>query len=191
ATLCAAACFGARLPAERGRAWLWETWRFVKQIFPLLVVGVFLVGVLRQLIQPEWIEALAGRNDVTANAVAVAFGVFMYFPTLVEVPVAHMFRDLGMHPGPLLAYLMSDPELSLQSMLMVAAVIGRAKTFAYVALVAGFSIAAGLLYGAYVDGVHLGLIALGLLGCLASIAVVLTALNGRRSRALPLKGEHA
>ena len=163
----------------------------MKQIFPLLVVGVFLVGVLRQLIQPEWIQGLAGRNDVLANTVAVAFGVFMYFPTLVEVPVARMFLDLGMHPGPLLAYLMSDPELSLQSMLMVAAVIGRAKTFAYVALVATFSIAAGLLYGAYVDGVHVGLIALGLLGCLASIAVVLTALNGRRSRAIPLKGEHA
>jgi len=26
--------------------WLWESWRFVKQIFPLLVVGVFLVGVI-------------------------------------------------------------------------------------------------------------------------------------------------
>jgi len=25
---------------------LWESWKFVKQIFPLLVVGVFLVGVI-------------------------------------------------------------------------------------------------------------------------------------------------
>jgi len=58
----------------------------------------------------------------------VLIGVFMYFPTLVEVPVAHMFLDLGMHRGPLLAYLMADPALSLQSMLMVAAIIGRAKT---------------------------------------------------------------
>ena len=33
-----------------------------------------------------------------------------------------------MHRGPLLAYLMADPALSLQSMLMVAAIIGRAKT---------------------------------------------------------------
>ena len=68
---------------------------------------------------------------------AVVFGVFMYFPTLVEVPVARMFLDLGMHPGALLAYLMADPELSLQSILMVAAVIGRAKTFAYVGLGGG------------------------------------------------------
>jgi uncharacterized protein len=85
--------------------------------------------------------------------VAVLFGVFMYFPTLVEVPVARMFLDLGMHPGPLLAYLMADPELSLQSMLMVAAVIGRQKTAAYVALVAVFSVCAGWLFGAWTDGV--------------------------------------
>jgi uncharacterized membrane protein YraQ (UPF0718 family) len=105
----------------------------------------------RQLIRPEWIESLAGQNDLQGNAVAVAFGVFMYFPTLVEVPVARMFLDLGMHPGPLLAYLMADPELSLQSMLMVAAVIGRRKAFAYVVLVAVFSLSAGWLYGSWVD----------------------------------------
>jgi uncharacterized protein len=77
--------------------WLWETWRFVKQIFPLLIAGVFAVGVIRPLIRPEWIEALAGSNTVLGNFVGVVFGVFMYFPTLVEVPVARMFLDLGMH----------------------------------------------------------------------------------------------
>lgn len=144
--------FARQLPAEDWQGWLWEAWRFVKQIFVVLVVGVFIVGMVRQVIQPEWIENLAGSNSVQANAVAVGFGVFMYFPTLVEVPVARMFLDLGMHPGPLLAYLMADPELSLQSMLMVAAVIGRKKTAAYVGLVASFSIVAGLLFGAWVDG---------------------------------------
>lgn len=144
--------FARLLPAEDWQGWLWEAWRFVKQIFVVLVVGVFIVGMVRQVIQPEWIENLAGSNSVQANAVAVGFGVFMYFPTLVEVPVARMFLDLGMHPGPLLAYLMADPELSLQSMLMVAAVIGRKKTAAYVGLVASFSIVAGLLFGAWVDG---------------------------------------
>ena len=69
----------------------------MKQIFVLLVVGVFIVGMVRQVIRPEWIESLAGSNTVPANA--VGFGVFMYFPTLVEVPVARMFLDLGMHPA--------------------------------------------------------------------------------------------
>jgi len=149
--LAAVAHFARWLDADALRSWAWESWRFVKQIFLLLVAGVFIVGVVRQWIRPEWIQALAGRNDLQGNAAAVAFGVFMYFPTLVEVPVARMLLDMGMHRGPLLAYLMADPELSLQSMLMVAAVIGRRKTATYVGLVALFSIAAGLLYGGWVD----------------------------------------
>jgi len=182
--------FARQLEAARLHAWLWESWRFVKQIFPLLVVGVFAVGVIRQVIEPAWIQGLAGQNDLTANAVAVLFGVFMYFPTLVEVPVARMFLDLGMHPGPLMAYLMSDPELSLQSMLMVAAIIGRKKTAAYVALVAIFSMAAGMIYGAWVDGASLAWIGLGLVASAAVLATVVR-LNGRRPRSVRLKGEHA
>jgi hypothetical protein len=92
-----------------------------------------------------------------------------------------MFLDLGMHRGPLLAYLMADPELSLQSILMVAAVIGRAKTSAYVALVAVFSIAAGLLYGAWVDGVNPAWIALGLAAFLGVLAALLAWMQARRS----------
>jgi len=151
-----------RLEADAWRAWLWESWRFVKQIFALLVVGVFVVGVIRQLIQPEWIQNLAGSNTLPANVVAVVFGVFMYFPTLVEVPIAKMFLSLGMHPGPLIAYLMADPELSLQSILITASIIGKAKAWTYVGWVALFSTLSGLAYGAWVDGMS-GWILAGLL----------------------------
>lgn len=71
----------------------------------------------------------------------------MYFPTLVEVPIAKMFLDLGMARGPLLAYLLSDPELSLQSILVLNGVMGRKKTFTYVSLVVVFSTLAGYLFG--------------------------------------------
>jgi len=150
------------------RDWLWESWRFVKQIFPLLAVGVFLVGSIRPLIQAEWIEAVAGRNTPLGNLAGVAFGVFMYFPTLVEVPIARMFLDLGMHPGPLLAYLMADPELSLQSILIVSAIIGPWKAWTYVGWVALFSMLAGLLYGAWIDGLGLAPV-LGWLGAFLAL----------------------
>lgn len=128
--------------------WLWETWRFIKQILPLLIVGVFLAGTLKAVLPEEWIRSLAGRNTLGANLVGVGFGVFMYFPTLVEVPVARMFLDLGMHRGPLLAYLMADPELSLQSILVTGRILGVKKTTAYVAMVSVFSTIAGLSFGA-------------------------------------------
>jgi len=159
-----------QLNENETRDFLWETWRFVKQIFPLLIVGVFAVGVIRELIKPEWIQAVAGENTVMGNFVGVVFGVFMYFPTLVEVPIAQMFLDLGMHRGPLLAYLISDPELSLQSILITASIIGRRKAWVYVAWVSLFSTLAGLLYGAWVNGTSLGLVALYLVIFLVLLA---------------------
>jgi uncharacterized membrane protein YraQ (UPF0718 family) len=178
--------FARQLAADEWRAWLWEAWRFVKQIFVLLVAGVFLVGMVRQVIDPKWIETLAGSNTLLANVVAVGFGVFMYFPTLVEVPVARMFLDLGMHPGPLLAYLMADPELSLQSMLMVAAVIGRTKTAAYVGMVALFSVGAGLIYGAWVDGLGRTPLVLALVLILAAMGGSLAWLRHRQRATVPV-----
>jgi len=136
--------------AEERQEWLWETWRFVKMIIPLLIVGVFLASVARALIPAHWIQTLAGRNTIWANFAGVVFGVFMYFPTLVEVPVAQTFLALGMHRGPLLAYLLADPELSLQSILITNTVIGKTKTAVYVALVAVFSTLAGLIFGWFV-----------------------------------------
>lgn len=149
-----------RLSEAEQRDFLWESWRFVKQIFPLLVVGVFIVGLVRVIIRPEWIEALAGSNSLQGNLAGVIFGVFMYFPTLVEVPIAKMFLSLGMHRGPLLAYLMADPELSLQSILITSTIIGRLKVWVYVFWVALFSTLAGLIYGSWVDGASMGRIAL-------------------------------
>ncbi|MEN8242576.1 MAG: permease [Chloroflexota bacterium] len=128
-------------------SWLWETWKFVKQIFPLLVAGVFLAGVVKVLIPAEWVQNLAGENTIAANFIGVVFGVFMYFPTLVEVPIAKMFMDLGMHRGPLLAYLISDPELSIQSIMVTGKILGRKKTAVYVVLVSIFSTLAGYLFG--------------------------------------------
>jgi uncharacterized membrane protein YraQ (UPF0718 family) len=151
AILLASIAYVARnyLTREELADWLYEAWRFVKQIFPLLIAGVFVAGMVRSIVPEDWIRALAGENTIWANALGVLFGVFMYFPTLVEVPIARMFLDLGMHKGPLLAYLLADPELSLQSILVTGKIMGRQKTVAYVSLVAMFSTVAGYLFGLF------------------------------------------
>jgi uncharacterized membrane protein YraQ (UPF0718 family) len=145
-------------------------------------VGVFFVGVIRVIIRPEWIEALAGQNTLLGNLAGVIFGVFMYFPTLVEVPIAKMFLSLGMHRGPLLAYLMADPELSLQSILITSAIIGKLKVWVYVFWVALFSTLAGLIYGAWVDGTSLWWIALYLGLFLAALGIGLWLMNRRNEK---------
>ncbi|NMC45506.1 MAG: permease [Chloroflexi bacterium] len=171
-----------KLGAQEVRDFLWETWKFIKQIFPLLIVGVFVVGVVRGLIKPEWIESIAGSNTVLGNFIGVVFGVFMYFPTLVEVPIAQMFLNLGMHRGPLLAYLISDPELSLQSILITATIIGKLKAWVYVAWVALFSTLAGLIYGAWVDGTSLATLLLYLVLFISLLVAAGWVLRDRKKR---------
>lgn len=164
--------------------WLWEAWRFVAQIFPLLLAGVFAVGIIRRFIRPEWVEAVAGSNTLFGNLAGVVFGVFMYFPTLVEVPIAKMFLSLGMHRGPLIAYLMADPELSLQSILVTASIIGKKKAWTYVGWVALFSTLSGLIYGAWVDGAGLWLLGGYLTAFIAALSTALYLLS-RRDKPAP------
>jgi len=99
-----------------------------------------------------------------------------------------MFLTLGMHPGPLIAYLMADPELSLQSILITAAIIGKLRAWTYVGLVALFSTVAGLTIGAWVDGMPGWQLAAVVLGFVAGFVGVLHLIEGRRRAA---RGENA
>ncbi|NHJ00739.1 MAG: permease [Candidatus Heimdallarchaeota archaeon] len=128
-------------------AWMMETWIFIKSIFPLIISGVVIAGFVRFFIPPEIIVGLVGSNTVLANLIGVLFGVLMYFPTLMEVPVARIFLDLGMARGPLLAYLLADPELSLQSILVTRKYLGDRKNTVYIILVTIVTTISGLIFG--------------------------------------------
>ncbi len=141
---------------EEGKEWMLETWDFVKKIMLYIIIGVFIAGVLQELIPPSFIQNLVGQNTVLANSIGVSFGIVAYFPTLMEVPIAKMFLNLGMSRGVLLAYLLADPELSIQSILVVNKYIGLKKNLVYVAMVAVLCILAGLLFGLIVTGEPIG-----------------------------------
>jgi hypothetical protein len=135
------------MPKEDTKLWLLETWSFSRKIIPLLLIGVFVAGILKTVIPEKFITTYVGGNRVSSNLIAVLFGVFMYFPTLVEVPMARTFLDLGMGRGPLLAYLLADPVISLPSILVVSKLIGMKRILVYVGLITFFCTLAGLIYG--------------------------------------------
>jgi uncharacterized membrane protein YraQ (UPF0718 family) len=135
------------MPKEDTLSWLKETLFFARTIVPLLLIGVFVAGILKVVIPEKIITTYVGGNRVGSNLFAVLFGVFMYFPTLVEVPMARTFLDLGMGRGPLLAYLLADPVISLPSILVISKLIGPKRLFVYVGLIIFFCTLAGLIYG--------------------------------------------
>ena len=132
---------------EEIKSWMKETWGFTKTIAPLLLAGVFVSGMVKVLLHQEFVTTYVGSNSFTALLIPVLFGVLVYFPTLVEVPMAKVFLDLGMGKGPLMAYLLADPVLSLPSILVVSKIMGTKRTVAYVALIIVLTVFGGYLFG--------------------------------------------
>lgn len=134
---------------EELTVWMKETGKFFRTILPLLLVGVFGAGVFKAVVPQAAFQKLTGQNTVWANLAGVLFGVFAYFPALVEVPIAKTFLDLGMNRGPLLSYILADPIVSLQSLLVISKVLGAKKTITYAGLITILTTAAGLVFGTF------------------------------------------
>ena len=127
--------------------WMKETWRFAKMIFPWLLGGVFVAGILKVLLPDTWIAAAVGGNSILSNLIASVFGALMYFATLTEVPIIKAFTEMGMGQGPALALLLAGPALSLPNMLVIRKIIGWGRTLTYISLVVVMATLTGWVFG--------------------------------------------
>jgi len=136
-------------PEER-EEFLSETWWLAKKIFPLLVVGTFVTGIIGYFLPVEWIRSLFGTSSFLSCLVASIIGALLYMPTLLEVPIVGTLFGYSSGitaAGPALSLLLAGPSLSLPSMIVITKVIGLKKGGAYILLVVLMSTVAGMVYG--------------------------------------------
>jgi hypothetical protein len=129
--------------------WGLETWDLTKKIFPLLIGGTFVLGMLAYFLPPESFRPFFGTNTITSCLLAALVGAILYMPTLLEVPI--IGTTLGyltgvMTKGPALSLLLSGPTISLPSLLV--RIVGGKKTVIYAVLVVLFATIGGFLFGA-------------------------------------------
>lgn len=132
------------------KKWLQETWWFVKIIFPLLLLGVFIVGVIGKLLPQSVIQKWLGGSGVRASFLATVMGQIMYFATMTEAPFVDTLMKLGMGKGPALALLLTGPGMSLPNMLAIARVFGIKKAAVYILLVTILGTFVGWFFGNFV-----------------------------------------
>ncbi|MBN2255511.1 MAG: permease [Deltaproteobacteria bacterium] len=138
------------LPRERIYDWLRETWWFVKIILPLLLGGVFLVGVIGALIPEAWIKTWLGGNSISASFFATLIGAVSYFATMTEAPFVDTLMKMGMGKGPALTLLLTGPGLSLPNWIAVARVFGIKRAAVYVITIIILGTLMGWFFGNYI-----------------------------------------
>lgn len=132
------------------RRWLEETWWFVRTIFPLLLVGVFMVGIIGAVLPKAWIETYMGGNGIPAAFFATLLGSVSYFATMTEAPFVHTLLGMGMGKGPALALLLTGPGLSLPSWLAIGKMFGAKKAVVYVSSIIVLGTVAGWFAGTFI-----------------------------------------
>ncbi|NPE30527.1 permease [Methanococcoides sp. SA1] len=136
---------------EELSSWMGETWFLVKQITPLLLIGVFFAGVIVEVLPSEYVARFVGGESVSSNLIASVSGALMYFSTLTEVPIISALTLLGMGKGPALSMLLAGPALSLPNMIVISRIMGAKRGASYITLVVVIATLAGLGFG-YVIG---------------------------------------
>ncbi len=150
ATVAVAAYALRRKTREELRRWGEETWWFVRIIFPLLLLGVFIVGIIGEVLPKVWIEHYMGGNGLLASFYATMLGSISYFATMTEAPFVHTLMGLGMGKGPALALLLTGPGLSLPNWLAIGRVFGAKKAVVYVSTIIVLGTISGWFVGNFI-----------------------------------------
>jgi hypothetical protein len=133
--------------------WGRETWDLAKKIFPILIIGTFVVGVIAYFVPPSTFQPYLGDNSVLSVLLGSVLGAILYMPTLLEVPIIGTtfgYTSGMMAGGPALALLLSGPTISLPSIVVLWRIFGGRHTIAYAVLVVIMSTIMGLLLGPFV-----------------------------------------
>jgi hypothetical protein len=132
---------------EERAQWMSETWFLVKQIAPLLLIGVFFAGIVVEVLPANYVVSYVGGNSITSNLISSVAGAFMYFSTLTEVPIINALTILGMGRGPALTMLLAGPALSLPNMIVISRIMGTKRASVYILLVVVVATLCGLAFG--------------------------------------------
>jgi len=138
------------LTKDEAKSWLRETFWFVRMIVPLLLLGVFIVGVVGRLLPKEFVSKWVGGSGILASFLATISGQLMYFGTLTESPFIDTMLRLGMGKGPALAFLLTGPGMSLPNMLAISRLFGIKKAAVYILLIMGLGTFIGWFFGSFV-----------------------------------------
>jgi uncharacterized membrane protein YraQ (UPF0718 family) len=132
----------------RVRIGLQEVREILGKVWPYLLVGVALGGVIHGWVPSDFFAQHAGPDNPFGVLVAVGLGVPLYSNAAGAIPLIEALADKGVPMGTLLAFMMSLVALSLPEMVLLKRVLKLPLLGAFIAVVALGIVAVGYLFNA-------------------------------------------
>lgn len=128
---------------------LWNALKFggylAKQIVPAFLAGLVIVSYFQAFFPQDLVKSyLTGPSGVVFAALLAGP---LYTPTLIEVVVGKALVDLGMSPGPTIAWLMGQPY-DIPNALSTSRIVGWKIVITFGVLAFCAAVISGLIYGA-------------------------------------------
>ena len=116
------------------------------------LVGILLAGVISALVPQELMTRYLG-GGLPAMLIMLAAGIPLYICATASTPIAAALIIQGVSPGAALVFLLTGPATNITSLTVLLRILGKRATVLYLAAIAVFAVAAGLLldqiYGAF------------------------------------------
>ncbi|MFZ5950309.1 MAG: permease [Candidatus Rifleibacteriota bacterium] len=127
--------------------WLKKSQSLFFLIFPKVLGGIFLCGIIAVALPLTSFISYFEKNDVYANLLSSFIGSMMYFGTIVGVTIVTTLKGFGMNDGPAMTLLLSAPAVSLPSIIALVPIAGARRALVFLLLVIIFSALSGLIFG--------------------------------------------
>ncbi|MEW5736405.1 MAG: SO_0444 family Cu/Zn efflux transporter [Thermodesulfobacteriota bacterium] len=108
------------------------------------LAGLFLAGAIMALVPPDIFTRYLG-GGIGSMLIMLAMGIPIYICATASTPVAAALVLKGVSPGAALVFLLAGPATNITSLTVLFGLLGKRATAIYLACIAVFSVAAGLL----------------------------------------------
>ncbi len=99
-------------------------WNYVREVFPFLVLGFFLSGLIQVFIPSNWISKYLGGSGFRPLFYATVAGTVLPICCIGSLPVAISLHDKGARLGPVLSFLVATPATSLSALFVSYGLLG-------------------------------------------------------------------
>ncbi|MCQ8893613.1 MAG: permease [Methanolinea sp.] len=131
--------------AHRIKSALGFSFRLFRQLIPYLVLGAAIGAFIYGFVPEDLIVSLAGPENPLAIPVAAIIGIPMYIRAETIIPISAVLLAKGMGLGAVMALIIGGAGASIPEVTLLASIFERRLVAAFVLVVLGVAISAGVI----------------------------------------------